>query len=137
MHPPQNDPPHDAPEPPHRAPKGLGMAIYVVDFCYTYYVTTRKSYHEDWLMRCQISQYFITHMLLDRSISSEIKACITRRDIRLTGFKGEIGLRRFTPKVAPFLARQFYLVNSMNRLLLVYREDFVRGFFQLDAVRFI
>ena len=59
MHPPQNDPPHDAPEPPPRAPKGLGITFYVVDFCYTYYVTSRKSYHQDWLMRFQICQYFI------------------------------------------------------------------------------
>ena len=81
MYPPQNDPPHDAPEPPHRAPKGLGNTFYVVDFCSTFYVTRRKSYHGDWLMRFQICQYFISHMLLDCSICSEIKARIFRRDL--------------------------------------------------------
>ena len=63
MHPPLNDPPHDAPEPPHRAAKGLDITIYVVDFCSIYYVTRRKFYHEDWLMRFQICQYLITHMV--------------------------------------------------------------------------
>ena len=32
-------------------------------------------------MRFQICQYFISHMLLDRSIYSEIKARIFRRDL--------------------------------------------------------
>ena len=88
MHPPQNDPTHDAPEPPHRAPKGLGITFHVVDFCYTYYVTSRKSYHEDWLMRFQICQYFIAHMLLDPSYGLEINARNFRRDLRLRRFKG-------------------------------------------------
>ena len=38
-------------------------------------------YHGDWLMRFQICQYFISHMLLDRSICSEIKARFFRRDL--------------------------------------------------------
>ena len=46
---------------------------------------------EDWLMRFQISQYLVMHMLLDRSISSESKARIFRRDLRLTRFKDPTG----------------------------------------------
>ena len=81
MHLPRNDPPHDAPEPPQRAPKELGTTIDP-----TYYVTTRKWYHEDWLIKCQICQYIIAHTLLDRSISSEMKATILdriKREIRI------------------------------------------------------
>ena len=56
LHPPQNDPPYDAPEPPHPAPKELDTTI----FCYTVLITWQRENH---IMRCQICQYFIRHMI--------------------------------------------------------------------------
>ena len=122
MHPPQNDPPHNAPEPPHSAPKGLGITFYVVVFCYTYYVTRRKSYHEDWLMRFQICQYFITYMLLDPSFNLEIKDRIFRRDLRLRRLKGPTAL--IFSRAIIFWATVLAVVAVEERILLFTEKTF-------------